>query len=66
VAPGWLDREEKILEPVRKTAAKNVMDMVDENPGSSEQGLEKMKGLVEQRDEEGEAMDRAFGGLNMR
>lgn len=68
VAPGWLDRNEKILEPLRKASDSNVMDMLDDEQQQADAKglrLRGMKGLVERRDEEGEAMDRAFGGLSV-
>ena len=61
VAPGWLDREEKILEPQRRQAApdssaqENIMDM-QEGGGPPERSLT----------QEGEEMDRAFGGMQLR
>ncbi|KAI4149232.1 MAG: hypothetical protein LQ340_004740 [Diploschistes diacapsis] len=63
VAPGWLDREEKILEPERRQpgqaqgglAQENIMDM-QEGSGPPERSLT----------QEGEELDRAFGGMQMR
>ena len=61
VAPGWLDREEKILEPERRqpaagsSAQENIMDM-QEGSGPPERSLT----------QEGEELDRAFGGMQLR
>lgn len=44
--------------------AANVMDMDDE--GAKHEGTGLGEGLVEQREREGEEMDRAFGGMNLR
>ena len=64
VAPGWLDREEKILEPERKrenilpdsieTGNINLMDNDDNAP---------MMETMQSR--EGEQLDRAFGAMGM-
>ena len=67
VAPGWLDREEKILEPEKKGAGPrgayngevNIMD-IQEDGGPTE------RSLTQQRAEEGEQLDRAFGGMALR
>ena len=67
VAPGWLDREEKILEPEKKGAGTrgatigevNIMD-IQEDGGPAE------RSLTQQREEEGEQLDRAFGGMGLR
>lgn len=69
LAPGWLDREEKILEPERKhdslkpsaggqTGDLNIMDRQDAAP------LE--KSLTQEQNAQGEELDRAFGGLGLR
>ncbi|MCJ1324319.1 hypothetical protein MMC10_000981 [Thelotrema lepadinum] len=63
VAPGWLDREEKILEPQRRqpsqgqgnSAQENIMDMQD-GGGPPERSLT----------QEGEELDRAFGGIQLK
>ena len=66
VAPGWLDREEKLLQPTRLT------------PTRAEQGLEQSLLDSEPADHassrlpsmtprnEGEELDRAFGGLDVK
>ncbi|KAL8709745.1 MAG: hypothetical protein Q9220_005531 [cf. Caloplaca sp. 1 TL-2023] len=71
VAPGWLDREEKILEPMKsnnipdgsagsptQSQSANIMDQ------QAEGGSEAMQHPVAHR--EGEELDRAFGGMALR
>lgn len=69
VAPGWLDREEKILEPEKKRDSSlapaagqsqygNIMDSQDPGPVQ--------RSLTEQQAAEGEELDRAFGGMGQR
>lgn len=70
VAPGWLDREEKILEPQRKRdsrALSNQMD-VDMNIMDTQDsvGAPITRSLTEQRASEGEELDRAFGNMGIR
>ncbi|MCJ1409399.1 hypothetical protein MMC19_003480 [Ptychographa xylographoides] len=72
VAPGWLDREEKILEPQRKrdstiTASRtgkipevDIMDIQDSDGGPA------IRSLTEEQAAEGEELDRAFGGMGLR
>ena len=70
VAPGWLDRDEKILQPTR------TADLNDERSGIS--GQEHTTNLMDQQTEEsqhsiqqpvasreGEELDRAFGGMGI-
>lgn len=69
LAPGWLDREEKILEPEKKSPDQgrstggegqvvDLMDRKDDNIGEI--------GLAESNESrEGEQLDRAFGGLGL-
>lgn len=64
VAPGWLDREEKILEPERRNdnntaSAGNIMDM-EQDGGPAE------RSLTQERRDAGEELDRAFGGMQLR
>ena len=62
VAPGWLDREEKILEPQRKQnnqaqgslGQENIMDMQEGGPPERSST------------QEGEELDRAFGGMQLK
>lgn len=72
LAPGWLDSNEKILEPERKTAGgrddaaritdqvgnMNLMDHLDDGPGAQASNDSRS-------DEAGEALDRAFGGMGI-
>lgn len=66
VAPGWLDRDEKILQPTRtddqaaqdRKAQSNIMDSLETGPNG--------KGLIEQREDEGHELDRAFGGMGLK
>ncbi|OBT87760.1 hypothetical protein VE02_03092 [Pseudogymnoascus sp. 03VT05] len=68
VAPGWLDSEERILEPAQRTTREEKMR--GENIMDSEAGGREGEGLGESLSEmvtrEGEEMDRAFGGLVLR
>ena len=71
VAPGWLDREEKILEPKRgsiggsatpssaRVQSMNIMDRQDEQSQGSRQA-------IAGADAAGDELDRAFGGLALR
>ncbi len=72
VAPGWLDRDEKILEPERPGSAAggagavrnsgqdvNIMDLQD--------GAPQDRPVVDDtRTTEGDELDRAFGGMALR
>lgn len=63
IAPGWLDAQERILEPVRREGGPSA--------GSEMQGLgQSLKGNEARENEdktgEGEELDRAFGGLGLR
>ncbi|KAE8348552.1 hypothetical protein BDV28DRAFT_87214 [Aspergillus coremiiformis] len=67
VAPGWLDRDEKLLQPSRSMSSSShsgqpepsLLDSLSADPDASK--LPSMK----PRDE-GEELDRAFGGLNVK
>ena len=64
VAPGWLDREEKILEPERRdgnesASAENIMDMEQDGGPAG-------RSLTQDRRDAGEELDRAFGGMELR
>ena len=69
VAPGWLDRDEKILEPQRKHADRtlsnefNAMSIMDTQDS---EGAPATRSLAEQRAAEGEELDRAFGNMGVR
>lgn len=63
VAPGWLDRDEKILEPVkagRQAAQPDLLDVQTSNGQSS------VMAPAMSPSREGEELDRAFGVLNMK
>lgn len=57
VAPGWLDREEKILEPTKAPGSAPAQDLLDS------QGTSEMKAPAMSPTREGEEIDRAFGNL---
>jgi hypothetical protein len=63
VAPGWLDRDEKILEPVRVGHQTTQPDLLDAQT-SDGQGSVMAPTISPNR--EGEELDRAFGGLKMK
>ena len=60
VAPGWLDRDEKILEPTK--VGKPVGDLLDEELGVREEVM----APAMQPSKEGEELDRAFGGMGVK
>lgn len=75
VAPGWLDGEVKILRPENVPAEQDAAVEEGEHTGSRQQPQRRtsvgIKGLIERRDgipdpSEGEALDRAFGGLDIK
>jgi hypothetical protein len=57
VAPGWLDREEKILEPTKAKPDNNLLD---------EEASNDVKAVPISPNREGEEIDRAFGSLAMK
>ncbi|KAJ5182531.1 hypothetical protein N7492_000147 [Penicillium capsulatum] len=63
VAPGWLDREEKLLQPSRAAGSESarVESLLDSS--SAEQGSS-IPSMVPR--DEGEELDRAFGGLGVK
>lgn len=66
VAPGWLDREEKLLQPTHKSAAMEEglgSSLLDQ--GSADPKVNDPVPAIVPRDE-GEELDRAFGGLAMK
>jgi len=63
VAPGWLDREEKILEPMKVAIAKNQGNLLDGRGSRDERDLS-LPAMSPNR--EGEELDRAFGGLGIK
>lgn len=66
VAPGWLDSEVRVLEPAKRgdEKAKNVMDSIDHEEEGKKDGLG--ESLVDKVEREGEQMDKAFGGLDIK
>lgn len=67
VAPGWLDRDEKILEPKRTSAAgmprvqRQDSNLMDQQEEQQRRDSEASTG----QDPGGEELDRAFGGLGL-
>lgn len=73
VAPGWLDEEVRLLVPERKGEEGQV-----EGDGAMAGGMDGVVGTgtgpmgpgggvhVQERSREGEELDRAFGGMNLR
>ena len=70
LAPGWLDRDEKILEPAKsghstgpspgrtQHQVANIMDLRDDNLNDGSDGAVSAAA--------GDELDRAFGGMNIR
>ena len=68
VAPGWLDRDEKILEPERGIAGSGTMEagMGEQEEVQSMGHPSNQKSAAEiAREAEGEQLDRAFGGMGL-
>jgi hypothetical protein len=70
LAPGWLDREEKLLQPAHLQGAASTSlhgDIVSPSSildsSSKEQELQSTPAIAPR--DEGEELDRAFGGLNV-
>lgn len=57
VAPGWLDSDARMLEPERATPA--ATEQLEQAQAGDE-------ALAEKDTEEGAALDRAFGGMNLK
>ena len=76
VAPGWLDREEKILEPAKRNAvvpaglAGGVAAATEANVSimDSQAGMESslQSHVGDEQNPEGAALDRAFGSMGIR
>ncbi len=66
-APGWLDREERLLEPERSVGHKNPVDggPMDSGGGSPMRMDKTSSPSPNPETKEGEELDRAFGGLNV-
>ena len=69
LAPGWLDRNEKILEPERKGSSTGPSTARDQNLASimdSEISDEQMQPMPQKPlDSAGDELDRAFGAINL-
>lgn len=63
VAPGWLDRDERILEPVRAGHQATQPDLLD---AQTSEGQSSVMAPAISPNREGEELDRAFGGLSMK
>jgi hypothetical protein len=69
VAPGWLDREEKLLQPEVAHAPSFAKKSADASPSildsrTTEQESQHIPTIAPR--DEGEELDRAFGGLQMK
>ena len=69
VAPGWLDRDEKLLQPSNASPPYGSRTDLQEQPNlldslSADQSSSKMPSMVPR--DEGEELDRAFGGLDVK
>ncbi|KAJ5573454.1 uncharacterized protein N7459_007881 [Penicillium hispanicum] len=66
VAPGWLDREEKLLQPSRTVTSPrptgNATSLLDSS--SADQGSANLPSMMPRT--EAEELDRAFGGLGVK
>jgi hypothetical protein len=61
VAPGWLDRDEKILEPTKAASKEDAgQNLLDGQPTTN------ISAPAMSPDREGEELDRAFGALGMK
>ncbi|KIW91620.1 uncharacterized protein Z519_07588 [Cladophialophora bantiana CBS 173.52] len=60
VAPGWLDREEKILEPTKVLKTGQEQNLLDGQP------VTVISAPAMSPSREGEELDRAFGGLGLK
>ena len=68
VAPGWLDREEKILQPA-KAATDSTVNRPERSASLMDQQTEETSDVAMQQpapSQEGDELDRAFGGMTMR
>lgn len=66
LAPGWLDRDEKLLQPSRSTTSQGNTGTTESllDSSSADQGASTMPSMVPR--DEGEELDRAFGGLGVK
>jgi hypothetical protein len=63
VAPGWLDRDKEILEPVKAGKQAPQPDLLDAHISD---GQSTVMAPAVSPNREGEEPNRAFGGLNMK
>ncbi|KAL8645512.1 MAG: hypothetical protein Q9226_007268 [Calogaya cf. arnoldii] len=68
VAPGWLDRDEKILQPAKMAAGSTVGEQGQSANLMDQQAEETSDANTQQPvpSREGDELDRAFGGMTMR
>lgn len=66
VAPGWLDRDEKLLQPTRSSTSPGTTGATESllDSSTADQAGSNMPSMVPR--DEGEELDRAFGGLDMK
>lgn len=66
VAPGWLDRDEKLLQPLGAAQSPSSNSILDQQPSGEETAASgaSTKAMVPNR--EGEELDRVFGGLDVK
>lgn len=66
VAPGWLDRDEKLLQPSRTSMSPKTQGGPESllDSSSADQGASNLPSMVPRN--EGEELDRAFGGLGVK
>lgn len=68
LAPGWLDRDEKLLQPMQASSSQGHSSKHERQPSlldSQPDGAVSEVPVVAPKDE-GEELDRAFGGLSMK
>lgn len=69
VAPGWLDRDEKLLRPVsvsKPQSPSNSNSILDQQPSREEAAASATSPPAMEPTREGEELDRAFGGLDVK
>ncbi|KAK2756517.1 hypothetical protein FQN54_005410 [Arachnomyces sp. PD_36] len=68
VAPGWLDRDEKLLQPISagKPQSPPANSILDQQPTRQEAAATSTPPMRTTSDREGEELDRAFGGLDVK
>ncbi|KAH0558493.1 hypothetical protein GP486_004850 [Trichoglossum hirsutum] len=66
VAPGWLDREERILEPERKESGETMRRVTQATEGVRAGSASMGASVSATAAAEGDELDRAFGGLGIR